>query len=108
LKNKNLFRPPLHFFGLKSEGVFFIPYCSLKNCRQRLACESYKPVHIQQLKYVSCSAAETESDIGKHAKTACGHFLLRQNDGIKGYEREMFDHKTICGGLFRQDLNSLQ
>jgi len=86
LKNKNLFRPPLHFFGLKSEGVFFIPYCSLKNYRQRLACESYNRPHIQQLKYVSCSAAKTESDIGKHAKTACGHFA-RQTDGIKGYER---------------------
>ncbi|MGI6448981.1 MAG: hypothetical protein ACOX3R_01415 [Desulfitobacteriia bacterium] len=47
----------------------------MKNCRQRLACESYNRPHIQQLKYVSCSAAETESDIGKHAKTACGHFL---------------------------------
>jgi hypothetical protein len=76
LKNKNLFRPPLHFFGLKSEGVFFIPYCSLKNYRQRLACESHNRSHIQRLKYVSCSAAETGSDIGKHAKTACGHFLL--------------------------------
>jgi hypothetical protein len=74
LKNKNLFRPPLHFFGLKSEGVFFIPYCSLKNCRQG-SLVSLKALHIQQLKYVSCSAAETGSDIGKHAKTACGHFL---------------------------------
>jgi len=69
LKNKNLFRPPLHFFGLKSEGVFFIPYCSLKNYWQG-SLVSLKAVHIQQLKYVSCSAAETGSDIGKHAKTA--------------------------------------
>jgi len=57
----------------------------LKNCRQG-SLASFIALHIQQLKYVSCSAAETGSDIGKHAKTACGHFA-RQNDGIKGYER---------------------
>jgi hypothetical protein len=34
-------------------------------------------------------------------------FFARQNDSIKGYEREMPDHKPICGGLLRQDLNSL-
>jgi len=65
-----------------------------------------KTVHIQQLKYVSCSAVKPESNIGEHARTACGQFA-RQKDSIKGYERKMFDHKTICGGLYRQDLNSL-
>ncbi|EQB22401.1 hypothetical protein UNSWDHB_253 [Dehalobacter sp. UNSWDHB] len=68
---------------------------------------SAQAVHIQQLKYVNCSAAKTESDLGKHARTACGQ-IARKTDCIKGYEREMFDHKTICGRLLCQDLNSLQ
>jgi len=68
---------------------------------------SAQAVHIRQLKYVNCSAAKTESDLGKYARTACGQ-IARKTDRIKGYEREMFDHKPICGGLLRQDLNSLQ
>jgi len=66
-------------------------------------------VHIQQLKYVSRSAAKTESDVGKHAWTACGSArVIRKNDGIKGDEREMPGHETVCGGLYRHDLNGLQ
>jgi hypothetical protein len=51
---------------------------------------------------------ETESDIGRHAKTACGSVkAIRKNDGIKGDEREMPGHETVCGGLYRVDLNGL-
>jgi hypothetical protein len=60
-----------------------------------------RKLNIRRLKYISCSDAMNESDIGRHAKTACGLVrAIRKSDGIKGSERQYLARKQPVADCF--------